>query len=124
MLTFKSFEDVDRQLLPQHSGYKLIKNLCHHFMVGDVEDSDNYKYITEDDGYLILLEDSDMGKPLTPIWPGPSAYTMTDVPWESWSEIDNFYVGVYLANNQYGLVFVLDKLTPDDKLEELIKSHL
>ena len=121
MLTFKSFEDVDRWLLPQHPGYDLIKELCHHFMVGDP--GDDLIYDPEDDGYLILLEDSDMRKPLTEIWPGTD-HTLTEVPWESWTEMEHFYVGVYLANNQYGLVFVVDKLVPNVELEQVIKSHL
>jgi hypothetical protein len=123
MLTFKSFEDVDRQLLQSHSGYKLVKELCHHFMVG--EPDDGITYDPEADGYLILLEEQDMGKTLTSIWPDdPDSFTLADIPWESWSSIDHFYVGVYLANNQYGLVFVVDKSIPDYELRKVIRSHL
>ena len=121
MLTFKSFDDVDRQLLPQHSGYKLIKQLCHAFMVGEPDDGIIYDH--EADGYLILIEDFDVNRPLHRIWP-ETTDKLKDIFWESWSEIDHFYVGVYLANNQYGLVFVMDKLTPDEELEKIIKSHL
>ena len=61
-------------------------------------------YDAEDDGYIILIEQEDADRTLDELWDGA---TLLNIPWEGIFLRDGFYIAIYLANNEYGLTFVI-----------------
>ena len=79
-------------------------------------------YVAGDDGYIILVEPEDAQRTLDELWDGA---TLLNVPWEGIFLRDGFYIAIYLANNEYGLSFVIpnaDWVTGE--LRELIEDIL
>ena len=103
MISFKSLEDLSK-LQPEDPAHLIIEDLAHKLLV--TTKSMDRPYDPEADGWIVLIEGSDIDRPLTEIW-GDDAYRLIDVPWEGVTRQDRFYVAVFLANNQFGLVFVI-----------------
>jgi hypothetical protein len=121
MLKFTSEADLLR-LNSADPAYPIIEEFVHR-LITEPKKSE-FGYSPEADGYLVLLERDDVDRPLTEIW-GADAYSLSEVPWEGVSWQDGFYVAVFLANNQFGLVFVIpDRDWLPDELRKALDENL
>jgi len=123
MITFKSEADLLR-LNPADPAYTIIEEFVQR-LITEPKNSE-FGYSPEDDGYLVLLDQDDIDRPLTEIW-GDDPYSLIDVPWEGITrdESGEFFICIFLANNQWGLVAIL----PDQdwlygELRECIEAQL
>ena len=102
MMQFKSVSDL-QQLPPDDPAYPLIADLVQKLIV-DYE-ADGFGYDPDADGWICLVEEGDADRPLTEIW--DDGTRLADLYWEGFSKQDDYFLGVYLANNQFGLCFVI-----------------
>ena len=101
MLTFKSTEDLSK--LPEnHPAFLTVKELIEQLI--SAYSPPGRAYDAEDDGYIILIEPEDADRELDELWDG---CTLLNIPWEGIMLRDGFYIAIYLANNEYGLTFVI-----------------
>ena len=85
-------------------------------------EKEGYSYDPEAHGFITLIEEADKGRVLTEIW---DDWTLVDIPWEGISIVDGFFQAVFLANNEFGIVFIIpDAPWVDGKLREVIEDHL
>ncbi len=123
MLKFTSEADLLR-LNTSNPVYPVVEEFVQR-LITETKKSE-FGYSPEADGYLVLLDQNDVDRPLTEIW-GDDAYRLIDVPWEGVhkDESGEFFVCIFLANNQWALVALL----PDadwlyGELRECIEVHL
>ena len=119
MLEFKSPEDL-AQLSPDDPAFPIVEDLVKRLITDYI--AEGYDYIPEDDGWIVVIEPQDKDRVLTEIW---SDWTLLDIPWEGISLVDGFYQAVFLANDQFGIVFLIPDapwLTND--LRRMIEDHL
>jgi hypothetical protein len=102
MLTFKSTEDLNK-LSPDDPSYPTVKELIEQLI--SAYSPPGRAYDAEDDGYIILIEPEDADRELDELWDGA---TLLNIPWEGIMLRDGFYIGIWLANNEYGLTFVIE----------------
>ena len=119
MLTFKQPEDLSK-LPPDHPARDTIRELIEQLITA--YSPPGRAYDAEDDGYIILVEPEDVDRTLDELWDG---CTLLNTPWEGIFLQGDFYVGIYLANNEYGLTFVIpntDWVTGElrDMIEEIL----
>jgi hypothetical protein len=101
MITFKSTEDLSK--LPEvHPAYATIKELIEQLITS--YSPLGRAYDPEDDGYIILIEPEDADRTLDELWDG---CTLLNIPWEGIMLQGDFFIAIYLANNEYGLTFVI-----------------
>ena len=119
MLTFKSPEDLNK--LPyDHPAHATVKELIEQLITA--YSPPGRAYDAEDDGYIILIEPEDAQRTLDELWDGA---TLLNIPWEGIMLRDGFYIAIYLANNEYGLTFVIpDADWVTGELRELIEDIL
>jgi len=126
MIQIKHRRDLSK--VPQSNpAFPILDDLCTRLI-------DNYPgYDPTHDGWLILTESDtlDFSRPLTEIWPDGTAEDSTLLAlkhlWESVTlEDDGFYHAIYLANNQFGLYFLIPDCPelPDDVRESLEQSRI
>ncbi len=123
MISFKSPDDLSK-LPPHHPAYPIIEDLAKKLLVNTESTTQLYDY--EAYGWIVLTTDKhDTVRPLTEIW-GDDAYRLTEIPWEGISRHENgFYIGVFLANNDFGLVFVIpDEPWLSNELVEVLEDNL
>lgn len=122
MLKFTSEADLLR-LNPASPAYPLIEEFVDR-LITEVRKSE-FGYSPDADGYLVLLDHDDLDRPLTEIW-GEDAYSLIDIPWEGITrdESGQFYVCVFLANNEFGLVFIVDSSLIHGELLDCFEAHL
>ena len=82
-----------------------------------------HSYDPENDGYLVLVDESDTERALTEIWPDGD-WGLLDIPFEGVTLQDGFYIAVYLANNQFGIVFVVPENIVHGELLDCFEAHL
>lgn len=99
MLLFKSADDLS-QIDSHDPVYPLMKELIDVLIKAYTWEGHPYNY--QDFGYLILIEEDDVDRVLEPV-----GCRLIDVLWEGASLRDDFFYAVYLANNEYGLGFVI-----------------
>ena len=119
MLTFKSPEDLSK-LSPDDPAYSTVEELIEQLITA--YSPPGRAYDAEDDGYIILIEPEDAQRTLDELWDGA---TLLNIPWEGIFLKGDFYIAIYLANNEYGLSFVIpnaDWVTGE--LRELIEDIL
>ncbi len=119
MLTFKSRNDLSK-LDPSDPAYPIIEEFVQRLCV-DIP-NEGYLYIPEDHGWINLVCPNDMDRVITEIW---KDWTLLDVQWEGVMHRDGHYIGIFLADNEKGFVFVIpdeDWLTND--LREILEEHL
>ena len=104
MIAIKSLDDLQLKLLPDESAYSIIEDLANRLLITDDPVSRPYDPGAED--WIVLITEHDLTRPLTEIW-GDDAYRLIDIPWEGVSRQDGFYIAIFLANNEFGLVFVI-----------------
>ena len=119
MLEFKSPEDLSK-LPPDDPVYPIVEDLVKRLITDYV--AGGYDYIPEDDGWIVVIEERDKNRVLTEIW---FDWTLLDIPWEGISFRDGFYQAVFLANDQFGIVFIIpDEPWVDGDLRRMIEDHL
>ncbi len=101
MLSFKSTEDLSK-LPPDHPAHDTVKELIDQLITAYTTPGQPYNH--EDYGYVILIEEGDVDRELDEIWDGCSLLT---IPWEGIMLRGDFFIAIYLANNEYGLCFVI-----------------
>jgi len=119
MLEFKSAEDLSK-LSPDDPVFPIVEDLVKRLITDYI--SEGYEYRPADDGWIAVIEEQDKDRVLTEIW---SDWTLLDIPWEGISLVDGFYQAVFLANDQFGIVFLISDapwLTND--LRRMIEDHL
>ncbi len=110
--------DIDHPALP------IINDLIHRLIV--TVNRRGHSYNPDNDGYIVLVEEGDSDRPLTEIWPDGDR-RLIDVPWEgvAMDDTGKYFVAVYLANNQFGLVFVIpDASWLGTDLRGVLEDHL
>ena len=119
MLEFKSPEDL-AQLPKDDPATQVVTGLVRRLIIDYV--AEGYVYRPEDDGYIILIQEGDVDRELTELWSG---CTLLNIYWEGISKQGDFFIAIYLANNQYGLCFVIpDAPWVNGELRELIEDIL
>ena len=119
MITFKAHSDLSK-LDPTDPAHPIIQKLL-DTLITEAEKI-GYNYNPEHDGYILLVEKSDTDRVLHEIWPDRM---LVDVPWEGVSKQGDHYVAVYLADNQFGLVFVIpDTGRLSDSLVDGLEDNL
>ena len=98
MITFKSTEDLSK-LPPEDPAYPTVKELIERLITAYGK-----PYNWQDYGYVILIEEADVNETLDEIWNGCN---LLNIYWEGIMLRDGFFIAIYLANNEYGLVFVI-----------------
>jgi hypothetical protein len=102
MITFKSTEDINK-LPATEPSYPVIKKLIQELITA--YSPPGRAYDAEDDGYIILVEPEDADRTLDELWDG---CTLLNIPWEGIMLQGDFFIAIYLANNEYGLTFVIE----------------
>jgi len=119
MLQFKSRNDL-RQLPPDDPAYPVVADLVHRLVVDD--EAEGFAYDPDADGWIVLIEEGDTERVLDEIW---DDWTLLDVPWEGITHEGDFFIAVFLANNQFGLVFVIpDEPWVDGALRLIIEENV
>ena len=119
MITFKSTEDLSK-LSPDDPAFPIVEELVEQLIT--TYSPPGRPYDAEDDGYIILIEPEDAQRTLDELWDG---CTLLNIPWEGIMLRDGFYIAIYLANNEYGLTFVIpDADWIDGELREMIEDIL
>lgn len=119
MLQFKSANDLP-QLPQDSSAYPIVADLVKRLIV-DYE-AEGWTYDPDADGWIILIEESDTTRMLTDIW---DDWTLLDIPWEGITKDGDHYIAVFLANNEFGLVFVIpDAPWVNGDLRRVIEDNL
>ncbi len=108
MISFKSFDDLSK-LSSDDPAHPIIEDLAKKLLV--TTESMARPYDPDVDGWIVLIEENDVDRPLTEIW-GEDAYRLIDIPFEGTTlqgttRQNGVFLGVFLANNQFGLVFVI-----------------
>ena len=103
MISFKSVSDLSK-LPPDDPAHPIIEDIARILLV--TTESMARPYDPETDGWIVLIEEGDKDRPLTEIW-GDDAYSLIEVPWEGVDRQGGFYIGLFLANNDFGLDFVI-----------------
>jgi len=101
MITFKSPDDLSK-LPPDHPARDTVGILVRDLITAYSPTGRSYD--PEDDGYVILIEEGDVNRTLDELWDGA---TLLTIPWEGIFLRDGFFIAIYLANNEYGLTFVI-----------------
>ena len=119
MLEFKSPEDL-AQLSPDDPAFPIVEDLVKRLITDYI--AEGWNYIPEDDGWICLIEPHDKDRALTEIW---SDWTLLDIPWEGISQHDGYFLALFLANNQFGIEFVIpDAPWVDGELRKMIEDNL
>ncbi len=115
MKIIKSRTDLS-QIPPTDLSYPIMDDLVRCLI-------DDYSpYDPEADGFLVLIQESDTDGPLIGIW---DDWTLLDIPWEGATKEDGFFKAIFLANNEFGIVFLIpDAEWVNGKLREALEYHL
>jgi hypothetical protein len=119
MLEFKSPEDLSK-LPPDHKATLIVQDLVKRLITDYIAEGWDYK--PEDDGWIVLIEEQDKDRVLTEIWPD---WTLLDCPFEGITYRDGYFLALFLANNQFGIEFVIpDAPWVDGELRKMIEDNL
>jgi hypothetical protein len=119
MLSFKSPEDIS-ELSAEDPAFHVVRELIKELI--EAYTWEGHPYNPDWYGYIILIEPEDADRNLDELWDG---CTLLTVPWEGITLRDGFYVAIYLANNEYGLSFVIpDADWVNGELREMIEDIL
>lgn len=78
----------------------------------------HFEYDPEEDGYVVLIEEDDTDRGLADLC---LPYPLCEVPFEAVHMTEGHYCGIYLANNQFAITFLIpdaEWLTPE------VRQHL
>ena len=117
MITFKSNDDLNK-LSTDDPAHPIISELVESLI--NAYTWPGHPYIASDYGYIILLEEGDTDRSLDEIWEG---CRLINIMWEGITQKNGMYTMIYLANNEYGLCFVLpDADWIDSEFRKLIED--
>jgi hypothetical protein len=78
----------------------------------------HFHYDPADDGYVVLIEEEDIDRPLADLC---LPYRLCEVPFEAVHILEGHYCGIYLANNEFAITFLI----PDaDWVQGELRQHL
>ena len=120
MITFKSTEDLGK--LPEnHPAYPTVHELVHQLITAYTEPGKPFDW--EAYGYVILLNsEAEVNGTLDEHWDG---CTLLTIPWEGIMLKDGYYIGIWLANNEYGeIVTWAQSIHMQDELKQLVEDIL
>jgi hypothetical protein len=120
MIQFKSISDLSK-LPSDDPAHPIIENLAQRLLVTD--ESMAYPYDPEADGWIVLIEPEDIDRPLTEIW-GDDAYSLIQTPFEGVTLEKGMFVAVFLANNRFGIVFVIPEAIAASNLKAVLEDNL
>ena len=123
MISFRSTEDLSK-LSTDNIARDIIEELIEELIEQLITtySPPGRSYDPEDDGYIILIEPGDVDRTLDELWDG---CTLLNIPWENIMLQDDLFIAIYLANNEYGLTFVIsDADWVTGELRELIEDIL
>ena len=119
MITFKSTKELSK-LPPTDPAFPTVQELVDRLITAYTEPGQPYNW--QDYGYVILIEESDANRTLDEIWDG---CTLLDIYWEGIMKQGDFFIAIYLADNEYGLVFVIpDAPWVNGELRQMIEDTL
>ena len=119
MITFKSTEDLAK-LPPTDPAFPTVKDLVDRLITAYTTPGQPYN--ADDYGYVILIQEADVNRTLDEIWDG---CRLLDIYWEGIMKQGDFFIAIYLANNEYGLVFVIpDAPWVNGELRQMIEDTL
>jgi len=121
MLHFKSRHDLS-QLSPTDPAFPVIQSLVD--LTITPYDTPERRYDPDAEGWIVLLREGDLTGPLTDIWDDISLLDL-DEWWEGVTLENGYYNAIFLANNEFGLVFVIPDapwLTPE--VRDMLQRHL
>ena len=120
MITFKSPEDLQK-LSAHDPAHPVVKKLVDVLI--NAYTWEGHPYLPDDYGYVVLIEEKDVGRVLDEIW---DDWTLLDIPWEGINHVTpDFFYAVFLANDEFGIGFVIpDADWVNGKLREVIEAHL
>jgi tRNA uridine 5-carbamoylmethylation protein Kti12 len=119
VITFKSTEDLS-QLPPSDPAYPTVQELVDRLITEYTTPGQPYNW--QDYGYVILIEETDVDRTLDEIWDG---CTLLSIYWEGIMKQGEFFIAIYLANNEYGLIFVIpDAPWVNGELRNMIEDTL
>jgi len=107
MLKFTSEADLLR-LNPADPAFNTVSDLVKR-AISDTYGTE-FEYQESSDGFICLIESTDLDRPLTEIW-SDNAYDLLTIPWEgiSYDESQKNYLAVYVPNNSYSIAFVIPR---------------
>jgi hypothetical protein len=119
MKQFQSATDL-QQLPPDDPTFPIVADLVQRLIVN--YEADGFTYDPDADGWIVLIEEGDTERILDEIW---DDWTLLDVPWEGITREGDFFIAVFLANNEFGLVFVIpDADWVNGQLRDVIEENL
>lgn len=119
MISFKSPEDLYK-LSPADPAYPTVKELIEQLIEGYTWEGHSYN--PDWYGYIILIEPADVDRDLDELWDG---CRLTNIYWEGIMLRGDFFIAIYLANNEYGLTFVIENADwVNGELREMIEDIL
>jgi len=114
MITFKSHDDLSK-LPPDDPAYPVMKELVAQLI--DAYTLPGISYKSEDYGYCVLLEQSDIDA----IYDVPGIGNLLEVLWEGAFKKDGFYIAIVLWNDDAGMtVTIPDAPWVNGKLRSLL----
>ena len=113
MLQFKSQADL-AQLPLEDPAYEIVKQQIAYLI--SAYDSPDHPYDPEAYGWIVLIQKGDEDRPLFEIWDSEPNRLAT-LMWEGAYKQGNFIIAIYLANDDFGLSFII----PD---EPWVNGHL
>ena len=119
MLTFKSPEDISK-LSPDDPAFPVVRELIQDLI--EAYTWEGHPYNPDWYGYTILIQEGDADRTLDELWDG---CTLLNIPWEGITKQGDFFIAIYLANNEYVLCFVIpDADWVNGELREMIEDIL
>lgn len=64
----------------------------------------HFEYQPEEDGYVVLIEEDDCDRVLADLC---LPYRLCEVPFEAVHMMEGHFCGIYLANNQFAITFLI-----------------
>ncbi|KHF25274.1 hypothetical protein [Solemya velum gill symbiont] len=121
MLQFKHPSDIS-QLSPSDPAHPVTQDLISRLITPLTSPSGHYD--NDAYGWIVLIQEGDLERPLTDVWPD-GEWTLLDIPWEGILLRDGFFQAIYLANNDFGLVFIIpDAEWLSQSVREMLEKHL
>ena len=120
MIQLKSRDDL-RQVSLDDPAYPILDDLVRRLI--DEYEAEGFHHDPDADGWVVLVEPHDIDRGITEIWDADT--TLADLLWEGFTLRDGHFIGVYLANNQWGLAVVIpDAPWLNGTLRNVIHDHL
>lgn len=116
MKVFKSAASVEQ--VRDHPSYETVRDALLPIVCPRADRA----YDPEEDGYLVLVEPGDQDRELEEL---DLPYELSEIPLEAVTRMDGHYYALYLANNEFGISFLIpDADWLDGRLRARLEEHL